>query len=67
MVMVRKIVLKLLMLNTRFFAVHIPGVTKTLCDKVSRFQVDPSVLQSYSMAMIPTDIPTHALPVNLNV
>ncbi len=37
MVMVRKIVLKLLMLNTSFFAVNIPGLTNTLCDKSSWF------------------------------
>lgn len=65
MVMVRKLVLKLLELKTKFYAVHIPGVTNVLSDAISRFQVTEALLESHNMRREPSVIPAHILPQSL--
>ncbi len=65
MVIVRRMVLRLLDLKTRFVAVHILGVTNHLCDALSWFQENPSLLRRYNMVSAPTVIPEQSLPVNL--
>ena len=67
MAIMRRVVLKLLSLNTRFFAVHIPGVTNDLYNALSRFQEEPEMLQIYGMALHPSLIPNHALPINFKI
>jgi hypothetical protein len=64
MAIVRPLVLLLVDLNIYLRSRHIPGVINILPDRISRFQVTPSLLQQYGMDDEPTVLPTHLLPQN---
>jgi hypothetical protein len=65
MAIVRPLVLKLLILNTRFCSVHIPGVNNIVADAVSRFQETPALLHKFQMQAHPVRIPDRVHPNNL--
>ena len=67
MSIVRPLVLLLVRLNIYLKSKHIPGVLNILPDRISRFQVTPSLLREYGMEYRPTGIPRHLLPVNYKV
>ena len=67
MKIVRPLVLLLINHNIQLRSVHIPGVMNILPDKISRFQVTPSLLQEYGMEPHPTPIPHQLLPVNFTI
>lgn len=65
MIMMRRLVLKLLDMKTKFTAVHIPGVSNILSDAISRFQENPVLLRNHRMALTPTPIAESSLPQNV--
>ncbi len=65
MSIVRPLVLKLLLLNISFQAVHIPGVTNIISDRLSRFQTTSEFLAEHKMSPVATPIPLEANPQNL--
>ena len=60
----RPLVLIMMRYNINLRSKHIPGVDNVLCDKISRFQVSPGLLQLYGMRLSPTPIPHHLQPRN---
>ncbi|MCP4295847.1 MAG: hypothetical protein GY786_09595, partial [Proteobacteria bacterium] len=54
---VRPLVLLLMKFNIQLRSKHIPGVSNTLCDLISRFQVHPAILKKFNMHENPTRIP----------
>ena len=65
MSLLRPLVLTLMRARIKFRAAHIPGLSNTLCDKLSRQQATPSLLSAYGMDPLPTPLPRHLLPLNL--
>ena len=61
-IFLRKLLLKLLKLNVDLRSRHVPGKQNVLCDRISRFQVTPELLQSHKMDDSPTEIPAHLQP-----
>jgi hypothetical protein len=55
---VRPLVLLLMKYNIMLRSQHIPGVKNTLCDRISRFQVDSSLLADYGMRPTKQHIPS---------
>ena len=64
MQIVRPLVLLLVRCNISLRSRHIPGIYNILPDKISRFQVTPSLLREYGMDSRKTPIPAHLLPGN---
>jgi hypothetical protein len=64
MKIIRPLVLLLVKFNICLRSKHIPGVLNVLPDRISRFQVTPSLLREYGMAAEKTPIPRHLLPEN---
>ena len=64
MTIVRPLVLFLVQHNICLRSKHIPGVLNVLSDKISRFQVTPSLLRDHGMDAVQTPIPRHLLPIN---
>lgn len=62
MAILRPLVLTLMKFNIQLRTQHIPGISNILCDRISRFQVDPDLLQQYGMLPHPTPIPDQLLP-----
>jgi hypothetical protein len=67
MAIVRPLVLLLIKLNIRLTSKHIPGALNILPDRISRFQVTPTLLREYGMEPLPTTIPSRLLPENYTV
>ncbi len=67
MILIRLLVLKLLELNCRFQAEHVPGVKNVLPDRNSRFQESQELLETFKILMEPTPITKEILPNNLNL
>ena len=60
MQLLRPMVLLLLKYDIKFNAVHIPGITNTLCDLLSRQRINPDILRTFRMKLTPTAVP-HSL------
>jgi hypothetical protein len=67
MQIVRPLILLLVKFNIYLRSQHIPGALNVLPDRISRFQVTPSLLQTYGMETHPTPIPSHLLPANYTI
>ena len=65
MALLRPLVLHLLLFNVQFKALHIPGISNNLCDKLSRQSASASYLQARGMDPGPTQIPPFVMPSNL--
>ena len=64
MKILRPLVLTLMRENISLRCQHVPGIQNVLCDKISRFQVDQSLLLQYGMQTQPAVIPNHLQPPN---
>ncbi len=64
MCLVRHIVLTCMVHNILLAPRHIVGVNNILCDRISRFKCNSSLLQEYGMNQSPVPIPAHLLPAN---
>ncbi len=60
-------ILKMLLLNITFSAVHIPGVTNILADRISRFQDVKQLLEVHRMSPEPTPLPREVHPANFKI
>ena len=67
MVLIRNLVLVCLARNIKFSSQHVIGITNVLPDRLSRFQVTPSMLREYGMKPLPERIPQHLLPCNFKL
>jgi hypothetical protein len=67
MKIVRQLVLKLIHFNISLYAKHVPGKTHILCDRISRFQETPQLLQEYNMNPRPLKIPRDLIPSNFKL
>jgi hypothetical protein len=67
MIILRKLVLILIEYNINIRAVHIPGVTNILADRISRFQVSESLLVKEGMCLSKTVVPNHLQPKNFQI
>ena len=59
MTLVRRLVPLITTFNIDLRAVHLPGVKNILCDKLSRLQVSPSLLEQHHMLPKPDLVPEH--------
>ena len=64
---VRPLVLLLIKFNIQLTSRHVPGVSNVLCDRISRFQETPSLLQQYGMRAQRTEIPHPLQPLNYSL
>lgn len=62
MILLRPLVLTLLKYNISFHAKHITSKSNYLCDKLSRFQVQPALLRHFGMRSSPTPVPEDLQP-----
>jgi hypothetical protein len=62
MSLLRHLVLKLMLFNIKFKALYIPSKLNILADSISRFQEDHTLLKTYGMKPLPTQVPQHLLP-----
>ena len=67
MAILRPLVFSLLINNINFKAVHISGVSNTLCDCISRQKENPGMLLQYNMNANPSQIPAKLLPENFSI
>ena len=67
MLLIRPLVLTFLQYNITFKARHIPGKHNILCDRLSRLQVLPQMLEEYGINPTPTPIAAHLRPHNFRV
>ena len=64
MSILRPLVLLLIKHNIHLRAKHVPGVENTLCDRISRFQVDAELLERFNMNPHPEVLPLPLRPEN---
>lgn len=62
MKIVRSLVLKLVKFNIYLKCRHISGVSNFVCDKISRFQQTPAILEAAGMNLTATPIPQNLQP-----
>ena len=67
MLLLRPMIFTMLTHNISFCAVHIPGKTNTICDFLSRKQVDPVFMTQHGMNAWQTPIPLTLRPQNLRM
>ena len=67
MKLVRPLVLYLVGHNISLRSIHIPGLLNVLPDKISRFQVTPSLLLHFNMDLKATPVPEGLLPSNFAI
>ena len=63
----RLLVLNLVQFNINLRSCHIPGISNTLADAISRFKVDQNLLDAHNMDRNPTPIPSHLHPKNFKM
>lgn len=64
MALLRHLVLLCMSFNILLHVRHISGICNKLCDKISRFETTPSLLQEYGMTPCPRSLPSELLPQN---
>ena len=64
MQIIRPLVLTLARLNINLKMKYIEGSKNVLCDRISRFQVTPSLLEQYQMDPLPIIPPRELIPEN---
>lgn len=67
MSILRPLILCLISNNINFRAIHIPGITNTVADRLSRFQATPRFLQANGLDPLPTPIPSSLRPHNFKI
>lgn len=67
MSILRPLILVLMHNNIVFKAKHVPGKENTICDTLSRSQVDVEFLKRHGLDRLPVTIPKHLLPHNLKL
>ena len=64
MALVRHIVLTCMVHNILLDPRHIVGISNILCDRISRFNCDTTLLQEYGMNLYSMPLPAHLQPRN---